>query len=188
MLQSHVVNQFQNQNRFAYASAAEKANLAAFDVGLHQVNDFDTRLEHLESGGLIFKLGSRAMNRIVLVADDRSELVDRLTQNVHDTAEGSAANRHGDPHACVVSLHAAHHAFGGLHGDRADAALAQMLLHFDDHVERLGNVVTFAGNADSVKNSREMPALKLNVQHRSDDLYDVSDCYSFLCHAFSYFP
>ena len=37
----------------------------------------------------------------------------------------------------VNGFHAAHHAVGGLHGDAAHAAFAQVLLHFDDHVDRV---------------------------------------------------
>ena len=188
VLHGHVVNQFHDEHGLADARATEQTDLAALEVRLDQVDDLDSGLEHFEGGRLLVQIRSRAVNRIVLVADDRSKLIDRLAQNVHHAAQRGPADRNGDASAGVKRLHAANHSFGGLHGDGADAAFAEMLLHFDDHVERLGNVVAFAGDANGVVDGRQVAGLKLNVEHRSDDLDDVSYCCDFLCHAFSYFP
>ena len=68
------------------------------------------------------------MDGRALVGVDGAELVDRLADDVEHAAEGRAAHRHGDGPAGVDGLHAAHHAFGGLHGDAAHAAFAEMLL------------------------------------------------------------
>jgi hypothetical protein len=55
-----------------------------------------------------------------------------------------------------------------------------MLLYFDDHVEGLGNVVAFAGDANGVEDGREMAGLKLDVEHWADDLDHVTDRCGFL--------
>ena len=49
-----------------------------------------------------------------------------------------------------MRFHAAHHAFGRLHGNAAHAAFAQLLLHFQDDVERRRDGEAFAGNAQRV--------------------------------------
>jgi hypothetical protein len=124
----------------------------------------------------------------VFVADNRTQLIDRLAKNIHHAAQSSASDRYGDARAGVVSFHAANHSFGGLHGHSANAAFAEVLLYFDDDVERLGNILAFAGDANGVVDRRKVAGLKLNVQDWADDLDYVSYCCDFLCHAFSYFP
>src|SRR3984885_3100306 len=152
VLHRDVVNQFHNQNGFADAGAAEESNLSALEVRLDQIDDFDSGLEHFERRGLIFEARSGTVNRVVLVAFDGAKLIDGLAEHVHHTAEGRATDRNGDTCAGVVRLHAADHAFGRLHGDCAHAAVAEVLLHFDDDVERLGDVVSFARDANRVEN------------------------------------
>src|ERR1700692_3635018 len=124
----------------------------------------------------------------MFVADDRPELIHWLAETIHHTAKRRAADWHGDTGAGVICLHSADHAFGGLHRNGAHATFAKVLLHFDDDVERFGNVVAFARDANGVVYGRQVAGLKLNVEHGSDDLDDVPYRCDFLCHAFSYFP
>jgi hypothetical protein len=53
MMHRDVVDELLNQNRFADAGAAEKADFSTLQKRLDQVNYFDAGLEHLQSGGLI---------------------------------------------------------------------------------------------------------------------------------------
>jgi hypothetical protein len=119
------------------------------------------------------------------VALDWAKLVDRLAQNVHHAPQRWTADWHSDGLAEVVSLHTADHAFHRFHGDGAHAALAEVLLYFGGHVQRLGQVVTFAGDANGVEDRGQVSRFKLNVEHGSDDLHNVSDTCVFLCHAVS---
>ena len=73
---------------------------------------------------------------MVCVCCDGTELVDRLADHIHHAAERAATNGHGNRSALVNGLHAAHHALGSFHGDATHAAFAQVLLHFDDDVDR----------------------------------------------------
>ena len=118
-------------------------------------------------------------------AVDRPELVDGLAEDVHHAAQRRAAHRNGDWLARVVSFHAAHHAFGWLHGDGAHAAFAEVLLHFGGNVQRFGNVEAFAGDTHRIVNCRQVTRFKLNIEDRSDDLDDCRPMplASFLCHA-----
>ena len=76
VLHGDVVNQFLNQHRLAHARAAEQADLAAFKVGLNQIDDLDAGLEHFERCGLILQRRCRAMNGIALACFHLAELVD----------------------------------------------------------------------------------------------------------------
>ena len=70
---------------------------------------------------------------------DRTELIDRLADHVHHAAERAVAHGHRDWSALVDGLHAAHHAVGRFHGNAAHAAFAEVLLHFENHVDRGGH-------------------------------------------------
>ena len=113
------------------------------------------------------------------------KLIDGLAEHVHHAAERGAADGNGDALAQIFRVHAANDAFDGFHGDRAHAAFAQMLLHFGDDVDRLGNVEAFAGDVHRVVNFRQVPGFKLHVDDRADDLHDSSDAFAFFRHAFS---
>ena len=83
--------------------------------------------------------GRRAVDRPALLRLDRAiREVDRLAEHVQHAAERRRADRHRDRRVGVEGLHAALHAVGGLHRDRADAVLAEVLLHLDHHVDRVG--------------------------------------------------
>ena len=55
-------------------------------------------------------------------------LVDRIAEQVEDATEGDLAHGHGDRSAGVKHLGAASQAVRGVHGDRADALVSQVLL------------------------------------------------------------
>ena len=86
-------------------------------------------------GGLLVERRRLAMDRVALGGIDRAQLVHRVADDVQHAAQRLAAHGHRDGAAEVDGLHAAHHAFGGLHGDAAHAAFAELLLHFQDDVD-----------------------------------------------------
>ncbi len=131
----HVVDEFHDDDRLAHAGAAEQADLAALQKGLDQVDDLDAGLEHLLVGGLLVEQRRGPVNRHARLLADGAELVHRLADHVDHAAQRLFAHRHADGAAQVDGLHAAHHAVGGFHGDRAHAAFAQVLLHLEDHVD-----------------------------------------------------
>ena len=67
----------------------------------------------------------------------RRTVVDRLAQHVEDAAQRRRADRHRDRRAGIDRFHAALHAVGARHGDRAHLIAADVLLHFDDRRESL---------------------------------------------------
>src|SRR5271155_2377784 len=87
VLHSDVVDQFLNQHRLANAGATEQSNFSALQKGLNQIDYLNSRLEHLEIRRLIDKQRCRPMNRIIGLADERPELINRLSENVHHAAQ-----------------------------------------------------------------------------------------------------
>ena len=78
----------------------------------------------------VVELRRLAVDRPVLGGVDRAAAVDRLAEQVEHAAERLLADRHRDRAAGVDDLHAADHAVGRAEGDAADAAAAEVLLHF----------------------------------------------------------
>jgi len=182
VLHGNVVNQLKNQHRLAHARAAEQPDFSALHVWLHQVHDLDAGLEHFQVGGLIFQSGGWAVNGIVGVGFDGSELVNRLAEHVHHAAERRATDGNSNRLAGVECFHAADHSLGWFHGHGADASITKVLLHFRSHVQRFRHVVAFAADADGVVDRRQVPGFKLNVQDWANHLDHVSDCCILLGH------
>ena len=134
---------------------------------------------------MLFEFWRRTVNREIGLGVDGTELVDRLAEHVHHATESGTADGNLDRVAGIHGFHATNHALGGLHGDSADAAFAEMLLHFDCDVERFGNVVAFTGDANRVEDRGQVALFKLDVEHRSDDLDDAADAWFVLCHCFA---
>ena len=92
----------------------------------------------------------------------------------------AGADRHRDRRAGVDHLHAAVHAVGRLHRDRADAVLAEVLLDLADDVDR--RRLPRLDDAHGVVDRGQLPARELDVDDGSDDLDDLADlrCLSLL--------
>ena len=97
-------------------------------------------------------------------------------------AQRLLAHGHADGAAEVDGLHAADHAVGGFHGHGAHAALAQVLLHFEDHVDGRGDREAVAGDAQRLIDGRHGCFFKLNVYGRAGDLNYFADVF---CHCFA---
>ena len=103
-----VVDQLHDDHGLADAGAAEQTDLAALGVRREQIDDLDAGDQDLSLGRLIDKGRCRRMDRPLLCGLDRSGLVNRLTDHVHDTAQGLVADRNRDRLAGVDHLLAAH--------------------------------------------------------------------------------
>ena len=117
-----------------------------------------------------------AVNRPALLRLHRTvRKVDRLAEHVQHAAERLGADRHRDRLAEIDRLHAALHAVGRLHRDRAHAVLAEVLLDFGDDVERLAARLRRRDDAQRVVDCRQVSGLELDVDDRPDDLDDFAD-------------
>jgi hypothetical protein len=71
------------------------------------------------------------MNRQAAIRLHRAAFIDRLADDVEDAAEGLRTNRHRDRPAAVGDLGAAHEPVSGVHRNRANDVLAELLRHFE---------------------------------------------------------
>src|SRR5258706_2889727 len=106
---------------------------------------------------------------------DVAQLVDGLADDVDDATERGLADRYRDRLAAILRAHPAHHAVGGLHGDRAHAVFAEVLLHLADDVHRNAGLLTGVHDAHRVVDFRKVALVELDVDDRTDDLSDFSN-------------
>src|SRR5690606_1085432 len=125
-----VVDQLHHVHGLAHTGAAEQAYLAAFGEGADQVDDLDAGFQQIGAASLVSIAGRRTVDAPLLVAGNRTGFVDRLAQDVHDTAQGARAYRYGNGAAGVVHIQATLETFGATHGDGTDNAVTQLLLDF----------------------------------------------------------
>src|SRR5208282_735188 len=177
VLLSDVINQFHDDYGLAHARAAEQPDFAAFQKWLNEVDDFDAGFEHLSGCGLFIEKWRGAVDWHGLSVRDGTQLVDGLADHVHHTTERAATNGHGDRSALVNSFHAAHHALGCFHGDAANAAFAQVLLHFDDDIDREGDGEAVAHNTKRLINRRHGGFNELIAHGWAGDLKHISNVF-----------
>ena len=141
MLLGDVADQLLDQHGLADAGAAEQPDLAALGVGGEQVDDLDPGLEDLLGRGQVGGLGAGRWIGQRSSRLDRVAVVDRLAEQVEDAAQGVVADRDRDRAAGVDHLVAALEAVGGVHRDRADAVVAEVLLDLADQLGRFAVAV-----------------------------------------------
>ena len=163
-----VVDQLLDEHGLAHACAAEEADLAALDVRREQVDHLDARLEDLGRRGERLEGRRIAVDLPARRRVDRGvvALVDRLTEHVEDAPERGLADGDADRRARVVGDGAARQAVGGIHGDGADAIVAEMLLH-------LGHERAAVGHRDLERVvDRRQVAVEHGVEHDALDFDD----------------
>ena len=94
MFLSNIVDQFHDRNRLAHTSTAKQTDLAALRDRHNQVDYLDASFKNIDCGRLVRVSRGLAMNRQMLGAFDRACVVYRVTQHVHDPAQGFFAHRH----------------------------------------------------------------------------------------------
>ena len=176
-----VVDELHDDDGLAHAGAAEEADLAALQEGLDEVDDLDAGLEHLLVGGLLVEERRGPMDGHAGVFADGAEVVDRVADDVDDAAQRLLAHGDADGAAEVDGLHAADHAVGGLHGDGAHAALAQVLLDLEDHADGRGDGEAVADDAQRLVDGRHGCFFELHVHRGAGDLNYFADVF---CHCF----
>ena len=115
------------------------------------------------------------MDRHGLAVLDRPQLVHGLADHIHHAPQRAAAHGHRNRSALVDGFHAAHHALGGFHGDTAHPAFAQVLLHFQNHSDRIRHVETVADHFERLINRRHRALDKLHVHGGTGNLNYASN-------------
>ena len=108
------------------------------------------------------------MDRADFDAFDRTGLVHRLADHIHDAAERAGTDRDGNGLPGIGYFLAAHQTLARIHRDGADRRFAEMLGDFEHQTMAL--VLRFQGIED-----RGQMILEVHVDHGADDLGDASD-------------
>src|ERR1700682_681196 len=116
VLLGYVVDELHDDDRLADARSPEQTDLSTFEEGLDEIDDLHPGFKHLRRCCLFIEQRCRAMDWQCLAVPDRSQLIDRLADDVHDAPERASAHRHRDWAVLVNRLHATHHAISSLHG------------------------------------------------------------------------
>ena len=176
------VDELEDDHRLAHARAAEQTDLATLDVRREQVDDLDPGLEDLGGGFQFFELGSGTVDGPALhVGWNGVALVDRIAEQVEQTAQRGLPHGHGDELTGVGHFHASGQTVGRVHAHGADLVVTQMLLDLGDQVDMARRRVDV--EHESVVDGRQL-IRELNVDHRSDDLNDLAFVHRFLVSSF----
>ncbi len=174
VLLGDVVDQLLDQHRLAHAGAAEEADLAALDVRRDQVDHLDPGLEDLHRRRELAERRRVAVDGHALHAFERRLVVDRLAEHVPDPAEGLLADRDRDRPAGVDHVEPAREPVGRVHRNRADAIVAEMLLHLRDQRRRLAAVAARYLDRERVVDPGQL-AGERDVDHDALDLDHLAD-------------
>ncbi len=169
MLLGDVVDQLHNQHGLPNACTSEQTDLSALGIRRDQIDDLDAGLEDLGGGFLLLVRGRGTVDRPALLPFDRRHIIDRLAEQVEDTAEVLVADRHGDRAAGIDRLHTAHESVCRFHRDAAHGVLTDMLRNLDRDDTAL--IV----DRDGVQQLGKRVGGKFNVKHWSRDLDDSAD-------------
>src|SRR5690606_32054995 len=131
VLLGDVVDEFQHVHGLAHAGAAEQADLTALGERADQVDNLDAGFQQLDRRRELCEGRSQCVDGTALVGVDRTDVVDRTAENVHDSAQGATTDGHRDGSAGAGDGHAAAQAVGRAHGDGAYNAVTQLLLDFE---------------------------------------------------------
>ena len=145
--------------------------------GDEEVDDLDSRFEHVDRGVLFEEGGRLPVDGHGVLRVHGTEAVDRSADDVEYPAQAFGPDGHADRTAQVLRLHPSDQAVGDIHRDAADDVVAQMLGDLHDQVVLLivdGGI----GDGDGVHDVRELSFLERQIDDRPDDLYYLSDVHT----------
>jgi hypothetical protein len=106
------------------------------------------------------------------ICRQRRSAINRLAQHIQNSSQRGLSDRSGDGTAGVPDLHAARDTVGAAHRNRANLVLADVLLHFSRQPYSYGAARIL--DLYRVVDLRQVLRLELYVEHRTDDLHDVT--------------
>ena len=174
MLRGDVANELHDDNGLTNPGAAEGAHLAPFGEGGDQVDNLDSRLQHLGGGLLLPEGGRGAMDGPALLSLHRPQIVQGLPHNIEQPSQGGWP--HGDGERCpgVDSLGAPLQAIGGGHGKAAHPVVPHMLLRLEKDRPLI------KGDLDSVIERRQLIRGEFYIDHGADYLGYFTFCHDSL--------
>ncbi len=171
MLGGDVVNELHDNDRLADAGTPEEARLTTLQIRCDEIDDLDAGLEDLAGRNEVLQLDRRPMDRPAFLGVHRPLLVYGLTHHVDDPAQHRVTDGRRDGATGIDDLHAADDAVGDIHRYGADLAPPQVLLDLADDVDRRFAVTLYPYRGVYL---RQLLGLELDVDDRSDDLYNLA--------------
>ncbi len=172
MLDGDVTDQFHHVYGLADAGTTEQTNLTTLGERANQVDNLDAGFQQVVAACLVSEGRCVAVNTPALFFTDRASFVDRVAQDVHDTAQGRFTDRDGNGCAAVDDVQTALQAFGRAHRNSTNHAVAQLLLNFQ------GGFRAFY--FQRVVNTRYDVTWEFHVDDGADDLNDTSATHSWI--------
>jgi hypothetical protein len=164
-----VVDKLLNEDGLTDASTAEETNLTTTGIGGKKVYNLDTGREHLSRGRLVLERWGLGVNRSDLVGLDRSTLVDRLTNDVQNTAKGSTPNRDSNWSTGVNDRSTTNKTLGTIHGNSTDSVLTEVLGNLENEA-----LTARLLDLESVQNGRKVILLELDILFVSINIVKTS--------------
>lgn len=161
-----VVNEFLDQNGLSNTGTSEETNFATTGVGSEEVDNLDTSLQHLSGSGLINEGRGVGMDRGQLDTNNRTTLVNRFANDVHDTTECSLSNGNEDRRACVDNPGSTNETLCTVHGNGTDRVLTQMRCDLQDETTAAEVL-----NLEGIQDGGEVVSVELDVNNGTNDSF-----------------
>merc|ERR1719283_100651 len=129
-----VVNQFHNQYSFADTGASEETNLSSLGVGGEQIDNLDTSDENLLFDAHLLEGWSFGVNGLTLVGFNGAPLVDWVSDDIDDTAEGFGADGDHDGVSGISDHVSSDETLSTIHSNGSDGVFSQVLSDLQDEL------------------------------------------------------
>ena len=96
-----VVDKLHNQHGFSDTSSSEETDLSSSRIRSKEINDLDTSGQQLRTMTQVLEGRGVSVNRQLHLGHDRASLVDGLSDDIHNSAEGLGTHGHHDGEASV---------------------------------------------------------------------------------------
>mmetsp|Transcript_15998 Transcript_15998/g.53610 ORF Transcript_15998/g.53610 Transcript_15998/m.53610 type:complete len:380 (-) Transcript_15998:156-1295(-) len=166
---SDVVDELHDKHSLADTSSSEQANLSSLGIWGKKVDDLDAGNKNLSLSRLLRKGRGVCVDRLSGLGNDRTTLINRLSDHIDDTAEKLGASRNHNRVSSVNDRLTTDETFGGVHSNRTHGVLTKML----GDLKNEANVVIL--NLQGIEDSWELLGVgKLNVNDGTDNLPDLA--------------
>ena len=167
----NVVDQLHDDHGLSHARSTEETGLSALHERGQEINDLDTRLEHVGLWLEVLEKRWLAVNKPSLyVIRNRLAVVYRFADHVENSPQRDVTDWNGDRPTSVHHLHSPHHAICGAHRDCTNLIPADVLLHFSNKLDGIAAVYTLALYRERVVKLGQRSGLELYIEHRSNHL------------------
>ena len=136
----YIIDHFHDQHSFSDTCTAKQSDFTSLRIGFKQINNLYSGIKEFCIDRQILKSGSRTMNRLYVFIIKVREMINRFSNNIHQTTFDLRACRHSQRTLQVNHFHAASQSVGSVHSYAANGVFPDMLFYFHN---KIGRVFTF---------------------------------------------